>query len=217
MKAKLPYDTASLQGVTMMATAPSLLVVNPKVPANNLQELIALAKSRPGALNYGSGGAGTAPHLAGELLKLTAGLDIMHIPFRGTGPAVVAVLGGQVELAFVGISSVQSYVASGQLRAIAHTGDKRNAAMPDVPTFAESKLDVNASSYWGIYAPAGVPKPIIDQLNRAFVQSLHNNEKRLADLGYQIIANTADEHTAQFRAMVQQWISVIDQAKIKIE
>ena len=219
-KAQLPYDTLKdLKGVTMMATAPALLVVNPSVPAKDLAELIALAKSKPGVLNYASGGVGTAPHLTAELMKLAADIDIKHIPYKGTGPALTAVLGGQVDMAFVGISSAGPYVASGQLRAIALTGQQRNPNMPEVPTFAESKLDVNGSSYWGIYAPAGVPKPIIDQLNRAFSQALHTpeNEKRLAELGYTPIANSAEDHTAQFRTMVDQWTTVIDKAKIQVE
>jgi tripartite-type tricarboxylate transporter receptor subunit TctC len=219
-KGQLPYDTLKdLKGVTMMATAPALLVVNPNVPAKDLAELIALAKSKPSALNYASGGVGTAPHLAAELMKLAAEIDIKHIPYKGTGPALTAVLGGHVDMAFVGISSAGPYVASGQLRAIALTGQQRNPNTPEVPTFAESKLDVNGSSYWGIYAPAGVPKPIIDQLNQAFSQALHKpeNEKRLAELGYTPIANSAEDHTTQFRAMVHQWTTVIDKAKIQVE
>jgi tripartite-type tricarboxylate transporter receptor subunit TctC len=219
-KAQLPYDTLKdLKGVTMMATAPALLVVNPSVPAKDLAELIALAKSKPGVLNYASGGVGTAPHLTAELMKLAASIDIKHIPYKGTGPALTAVLGGQVDMAFLGISTAGPYVASGQLRAIALTGEQRNPNMPDVPTFAESKLEVNGSSYWGIYAPAAVPKPIIDQLNRAFSQALHKpeNEKRLAELGYAPIANSAEDHTAQFRTMVDQWTTVIDKAKVQVE
>jgi tripartite-type tricarboxylate transporter receptor subunit TctC len=178
-----------------------------------------LAKSKPGVLNYASGGVGTAPHLTAELMKLAAGIDIKHIPYKGTGPALTAVLGGQVDMAFLGISTAGPYVASGQLRAIALTGEQRNPNMPDVPTFAESKLEVNGSSYWGIYAPAAVPKPIIDQLNRAFSQALHKpeNEKRLAELGYTPIANSAEDHTAQFRTMVDQWTTVIDKAKVQVE
>jgi tripartite-type tricarboxylate transporter receptor subunit TctC len=219
-KAQLPYDTLKdLKGITMMATAPALLVVNPNVPGKNLAELIALAKSKPGVLNYASGGVGTAPHLAAELMKLAADIDITHIPYKGTAPALAAVLGGQVDMAFLGISTAGPYVASGQLRAIALTGEQHNPSLPEVPTFAESKLDVNGSSFWGIYAPAAVPKSIIDQLNQAFSQALHKpeNEKRLAELGYTPIANSPDDHTAQFRAMVDQWTTVVEKAKIEVE
>lgn len=219
-KAQLTYDTlASLTGVTMMATSPALLVVNPKVPARNLDELIALAKSKPGVLNYASGGVGAATHLAGELFKLAAGIDVKHIPYKGTSPALAAVLSGEVDMGFLGISSARQYVETGALRAIALTGHERNPGMPDLPTFAESKLNVDANSYWGIYAPAGVPKPVIDQLNRAFAQALHKpeNQKRLAELGYIPIANSPEQHTAQLRAMVEQWTTVVEKAKIQME
>jgi tripartite-type tricarboxylate transporter receptor subunit TctC len=219
-KDKLTYDTlASLTAVTMMATSPALLVVFPKVPANNLDELIALAKSKPGALNYASGGVGAATHLAGELMNLAAGIDVKHIPYKGTGPALSAVLSGEVDMGFLGISSARQYVETGALRAIALTGHERNSSMPDLPTFAESKLDVDANSYWGIYAPAGVPKTIVDQLNGAFAQALHTpeNRKRLAELGYIPIANSPDQATAQMRAMIEQWTTVVDKARIRME
>jgi tripartite-type tricarboxylate transporter receptor subunit TctC len=219
-KTQLPYDTLNqLKGVTMMATSPALLVVNPSVPARNLAELLVLAKSKPGKFAYGSGGVGTAPHLAGELMKLAAGIDVRHIPYKGTGPALTAVLAGQVDMAFVGISSVGPFVVSGQLRATALAGQQRNPSLPDVPTFEENNLDVDGSSYWGIYAPTGVPDTIIDQLNRAFTRALRapDNEKKLADLGFMPIANSPQQHTAQLRTMVAQWTAFIDRASIKVE
>jgi tripartite-type tricarboxylate transporter receptor subunit TctC len=219
-KTQLPYDTLKqLTGVTMMATSPALLVVYPNVPARNMAELIALAKSRPGALNYGSGGVGAAPHMAAELLKLAAGIDVRHIPYKGTSPALTAALAGEVDMAFVGISSAAPFIASGRLRAIALTGPARQPGLPDVPTFAENGLDVDGSSYWGIYAPAGVPSPVIDRLHRAFKQALHapDNEEKLAGLGFAPIANSPQEHTAQLRALVAQWTAVVDRAAIRIE
>jgi tripartite-type tricarboxylate transporter receptor subunit TctC len=219
-KTQLTYDTLKqLTGVTMMATSPALLVVYPNVPARNLAELVALAKSRPGALNYSSGGVGTAPHMAAELTKLAAGIDVRHIPYKGTSPALTAVLAGQVDMAFVGISSAGPFIAAGQLRAIALTGQARHPSLPGTPTFAENGLDVDGSSYWGIYAPAGVPAPIIDRLNRAFTQALHapDNENKLADLGFAAIANSPQEHTAQLHALVEQWTTVVDKAAIKVE
>jgi tripartite-type tricarboxylate transporter receptor subunit TctC len=219
-KEKLNYDTlSSLTAVTMMATSPALLVVFPKVAAKNLDELIALAKSKPGELNYASGGVGAATHLAGELMNLAAGINVKHIPYKGTGPALTAVLSGEVDMGFLGISSARQYVESGALRAIALTGHERNPSMPDLPTFAESKINVDGNSYWGIYAPAGVPKPIIEQLNRAFAEALHTpeNQKRLAELGYIPIANSPEQATAQMRAMIEQWTNVVDKAKIQME
>jgi tripartite-type tricarboxylate transporter receptor subunit TctC len=220
LKDKLPYDTLKeFKAVTMMATSPALLVVNPALPAKTLTELIALAKSKPGKLNFSSGGVGAAPHLAAELLKLAAGIELTHIPYKGTAPALSAVLSDEVDMGFVGISSAAAYIAAGQLRAIAVTGAQRQPSLPDVPTFAENHLDVDGSSYWGIYAPMGVPTSIVDQLNRAFTQSLHDpdNEKKLANLGFSPIANSPQEADAQWHALVQQWTTVIDKASIKVE
>jgi len=219
-KDKLPYDTLKeFKGITMMATSPALLVTNPNLPAKTLDELIALAKSRPGKLNYGSGGVGTGPHLAGELLKLAAGIDVTHIAYKGTAPALTAVLSNEVNMAFVGISTAAPYIASGQLRAIALTGATRQPSLPDVPTFAEHHLDVDGNSYWGIYAAKGVPDQIVDQLNRAFTQSLHDpeNVKKLTGLGFLPIANSPQEDDTQWHALVQQWTTVIDKANIKVE
>jgi tripartite-type tricarboxylate transporter receptor subunit TctC len=220
LKDKLPYDTLKeFRGVTMMATSPALLVVNPNLPVKTLADLVALAKSRPGKLNFSSGGVGSAPHLAAELFKLAAGIDLTHIPYKGTASALTAVLSDEVDMGFVGISSAAPYIASGQLRAIAVTGTRRQPALPDVPTFADDHLDVDGNSYWGIYAPMAVPDTVVDQLNSAFTQSLHDpeNEKKLANLGFSPIANSPQEADAQWHALVRQWTDVIDKADIKVE
>jgi tripartite-type tricarboxylate transporter receptor subunit TctC len=132
---------------------------------------------------------------------------------------LTAVLAGHVDMGFVGIGPAAPFIPSGQIRVIALTGQTRNPSLPAVPTFAENNLDVDGSSYWGIYAPAGVPDPIIAQLNRAFTQALRlpDNEKKLGDLGFAPIANSPQEHTAQLHAMVGQWTAVVDKAAIKAE
>lgn len=217
-KSKLPYDTKkSLQGVTMLASAPVILLTNPAFPPRDLKALIALTKSEPGKFNFGSGGIGSSPHLAGELFKLKAGVDIVHVPYNGTSLGVNAVVGGQVQMMFGGISSARQLVESGKLRAIAVTGDKRNASMPDVPTFAESGLDVDANSYWGLYAPVGVPLPVLDAVSQAFARALHDpdNIKKLGDLGYMPIGNSPQEHTRQMHAMIDLWRTVIDKANVQ--
>jgi tripartite-type tricarboxylate transporter receptor subunit TctC len=219
-KAKLPYDTlARFQGVTMMATAPVILLVHPSVPARTLEELIALAKARPGTLNYGSGGAGTGPHLAGELLKQAAQVDLHHIPYKGTAPALADLLGGQVQMMFGGIATSRQHIEGGQLRAVALTGRQRNPTVPSVPTFAEKGLDVAADSFWGIYAPAGVPAPIVEKLSTHFARALADPgvQKKLTELGYLTIGNTPAEHDRQFRAMVAQWSTVIDKGRIQAD
>lgn len=220
-KAKLPFDTVkSFSGVTMMATAPVILVVHPSVPANNLAELLALARAKPGSLDYASGGYGASTHLAGELMKLAAKVFIVHIPYKGTGPAMADLLAGQVHMQFAGISSARSHVEAGKLRAIAVTGKQRNPAMPRVPTFEESGLSgVDADTYWGLYAPAGVPPAVLAVLNKAFNAALRNpaHAERLAALGFIPIGTSVQEHTQQMRAMIARWADVIAKAGIKVE
>lgn len=220
-KAKMPFDTIkSFSGVTMMATAPVILVVHPSVPANNLAELLALARAKPGSLDYASGGYGASTHLAGELMKLAAKVFIVHIPYKGTGPAMADLLAGQVHMQFAGISSARSHVEAGKLRAIAVTGKQRNPAMPRVPTFEESGLSgVDADTYWGLYSPAGVPPAVLAALNKAFVAAVRSpaHAERLAALGFIPIGNSVQEHTQQMRAMIARWADVIGKAGIKVE
>lgn len=220
-KAKMPFDTAkSLTGVTMMAFAPVLLVVHPSVPVNNLKELLALARAKPGYLNYASGGYGTSTHLSAELMKQAAKVFIVHIPYKGTGPAMTDLLGGQVQMQFAGISSARSHVEAGRLRAIAMTGRQRNPAMPNVATFDESGLPgVDADTYWGLYAPAGTPPAAVATLNKAFVAALKSpaHEEKLAALGYLPVGNSPQEHTQQMQDMIARWTEVIDKGKITAE
>ncbi len=220
-KAKMPFDTVkSLTGVTMMASAPVILVVHPSVPAKPFGELVALAKAKPGTLNYASGGVGASTHLAGELMKLAAGVQIAHVPYKGTGAALADVLSGQVHMQLGGISSARQHVESGRLRALAVTGKQRSPAMPGVPTFEESGLRAfDADTYWGLYAPAGTPIEIRNTVSQHFARALRSAAlaERLAALGYLPIANTPEEHTRQMHAMIARWTEVIDKAKIKIE
>ncbi len=220
-KDKLPFDTLkAFTGVTMMAYAPVLLVAHPSVPAKDLKELLKIAKEKPRSLNYASGGNGTSTHLAAELMKQAAGVDILHIPYKGTAPAMNDLLGGQVHMQFAGISSAKQHVESGRLRAMALTGEKRNPAMPDVPTFSEMGVKgVDADSYWGVYAPAGTPPAIVKTINEHFVKALKTPAiaKRAADLGYLPLANSPAEHTAQMKEMVAKWSQVIERANVKAD
>jgi len=214
---RLPYDTLrDFVGVTMMASGPVVLLAHPSISARTLRELIAHARANPGRLSYGSGGNGTGPHLAGVLLSQAAGIELLHVPYRGTAPALNDLLGGQVRMMFGGISSGRVHVDAGALRALAVTGRQRSPAMPDVPTFAELGLDVDADSYWGIYAPTGTPDAARDAISRNAAQVLRSDalRARLADLGYAIIANTPAEHDAQFRRMAERWRAVIAQANV---
>jgi tripartite-type tricarboxylate transporter receptor subunit TctC len=217
----LPYQTTrDFTGVTMMAKAPVILLVHPSVPAKNIGELVALAKARPGTLNFASGGNGASTHLAGELLKQVAGINIMHVPYKGTGPAMNDLVAGQVQMSFSGISSARQYVESGQLRAMALTGSKRNPAMPGVPTFDEAGLHgIDAETYWGLYAPAATPPEILTILSTHFAKVLKSPQMagRLADLGYEPIGDTPSDCTVEMKHMIAAWTALIEKAGIRIE
>jgi tripartite-type tricarboxylate transporter receptor subunit TctC len=220
-KTKLPYDTLKrLTGITMLANGPVPLLLHPSVPANDLQALIALAKAKPGTLNFASGGNGSAPHLAGELFKLVAGIDIVHVPYKGTAPGLQDLLGGAVQMMFGGISSSRQFVEAGKLRAVALSATKRSEAMPTVPTFEEAGLKgVNAESYWGLYAPTGTPPEALKVINEHFVRALKEPKviNQLKELGFEVIANTPAEHTAQLARLVAEWTETINKADIKME
>jgi tripartite-type tricarboxylate transporter receptor subunit TctC len=218
---KLPYDSArDFAPVSLMAAAPVILIVHPSVPVKTVKEFVALAKSNPGQLNFASGGPGSSTHLGGELLKLVAGIDLVHIPYKGTGPAVADVLGGQVVMMFAGISSVKQHVAVGRLRAIAVTGQKRSPAMPEVPTFIESGLrGVDSGTYWGCLAPAATPKDIVNKLSTtiANVLKMGDIEKRLSDLGFDAIGGTPDQFATIIRSETEKWARVIKSAHVKLD
>jgi len=216
----LPYDTLKdFQGVSMLVSSPLVLLANPSLPANNVQELLALAKSKPGTLNMASGGYGTSTHMSGEIFKLAADVKIAHIPFQGVAPAMAALVGGQVDLYFGGTSTALPYLQSGKLKAIAVTGDKRNPLLPNVPTFTESGVPgVNTDTYWGVYAPTGTPEAQIKTLNAYFTKAMKDPEvvKKMGELGLVQIVNSSDQHTTQMREMIAAWSEAIRKAGIKI-
>ncbi len=214
----MPYDTLrQFVGLTMMARAPVILVAHASVPAKSLKELLELARAKPGALTYASGGNGTSTHLAAELMKLEAKVDILHVPYKGTAPAMNDLLAGQVSMQFAGISAAKPHVEAGKLNAIALTGEGRNAAMPSVPTFEEAGVaNVDADTYWGVYAPTGTPPEIVRRLRDIIVEAIRQpaTAERATQLGYVPIMNTPDEHDRQMRQMIARWAEVIRTAKI---
>ena len=218
---KLPYDSArDFAPVSLMAAAPVILIVHPSVPVRTVKEFVALAKAKPGQLNFASGGPGSSTHLGGELLKLVAGIDLVHIPYKGTGPAVADVLGGQVVMMFAGISSIKQHVAVGRLRAIAVTGDQRSPAMPEVPTFIESGLKgVDSGTYWGCLAPAATPKDIINKVSAAMasVLKLAEIQPRLIDLGFDPIGGSPEQFAANIKSETEKWARVIRNARVKLD
>ncbi|MGZ5092206.1 MAG: tripartite tricarboxylate transporter substrate binding protein [Burkholderiales bacterium] len=218
---KLPYDSIKdLVPVSLSASAPVIMVVHPSVPAKTAKELVALARSHPGALNFASGGPGSSTHLGVELLKYVAKVNLVHIPYKGTGPAVADVLGGQVTMMFAGISSVKQHVEAGRLRAIAVTGDKRSPAMPSVPTFIEAGLKgVDASTYWGALAPAKTPEDVVNKLSAAVGQSLKMPEvsQKLIDLGFDPIGGTPEQYGQVIASEMDKWSKVIKAANIRLD
>ena len=217
----LPYDTLKdFEPVSLLASAPVILMAHPKVPAKTLPEFVALAKAQPGKFNYASGGNGASTHLGGELLKLVAGIDIVHVPYKGTGPAMNDLIGGHVDVMFSGISSAKPFMDAGTLRAYAVTGETRNAAVPDVPTFAEAGLGgVTASTYWGVLAPKGTPKEIVEKVSAAFAQAMKDPAiaARVGELGYLPIAGGPADYAENLRSEIEKWGKVVRSANIKVE
>lgn len=213
----LQYDTLKdFSSVTMLAQAPVILIVNANVPAKNLKELIDYAKSQPGKLSYASGGVGASTHLAGVLFNLSAGTDITHVPFRSSGPALDALLGGHVTMQFGGISSARAFIEDGKLRAMALTGKRREPAMPDVPTFDELGVPVDIQSIWGVHTPANTPIAVRRKLRDTMVDVMRSPavSTRMAELGYEIVGNTPEEHEKQTKELIAFWMDVATKVKI---
>jgi tripartite-type tricarboxylate transporter receptor subunit TctC len=218
---KLPYDAVrDFAPVSLLASAPVVLIVHPSVPVRSLKELIALAKARPGELNFATGGAGSATHLGTELFKSAAGIDLVHIPYKGSGPAALAVLSGQVVMMIASPSATKTHVAAGKLRAIAITGSERIPALPAVPTFMELSLKgVDAGSYWVSLAPAGTPQAAIRTLSAAMAKVVQapDIKPRLVDLGFAPIGSSPEECAANIRSEIEKWAKVVKAAAIRVE
>jgi tripartite-type tricarboxylate transporter receptor subunit TctC len=217
---KLPFDVEKdFVPISLAALIPQILVAHPSVPVNNVAELIALAKRAPGKLNYASVGTGSPGHIAGELFKLKAGVDIVHIPYKGGGPAVTDTLGGQVQLLFVSIPAALQYVKTGKLKALAVTSDKRSLAAPDIPTIAESVPDCIVNSWYGALAPAKTPPAIVAKLQAAFVKvlALPDVKEKLFLQGAEAASSTSADFDQRIREELKQWEYVIREAKIKAE
>jgi len=216
--AKLPYDPAKdYAPITVLAAVPNILIVHPSVPAHSLKELIALAKARPGTLNYASPGNGSGPHLAGELLKRQAGIDIVHVPFNGVGPAMTAVLAGTVQIFFAQSSAALQQIKAGKVVALGVASPKRIAAAPDLPTIAESGLpDFDVTSWYALVAPAGTPPAVVAKLQSAIAAAFARPEvhEKIAGLGAEPVANTPAEFATMQRAESARWQKLAKDADI---
>ena len=206
--------------ITVIASVPNVLVVHPSVPAKNVKELVALAKSQPGKLNFASFGHGTSNHLSGELLKSVAGIDVVHVPYKNAPQAVLELVGGQVSFAFVNAPLALPQVKAGKLRALAVTGAKRSPAVPDLPTMAEAGLpDFVVESWYGLMAPAGTPQPIVDKLHKDVLTVLARPEtaQAFAKQGADVITSSPGEFAAMVAKEKDRWAEVIRKSGAKID
>jgi tripartite-type tricarboxylate transporter receptor subunit TctC len=221
LNAKMPYDTLKdLAPIGMVAASQHVLVVTNNLPANNLKELLALAKRQPGKLTYGSAGGGSTFHMSAELFKAQAGVAIVHIPYRGGGPALTDTIGGQVDLSFPVLSAAQGHVQAGKLRALGVTGTKRSPLMPTVPTIAEAGLPNYAFETWFmVFAPAATPQPVIDKLNSSLTTVLQSAtvKERMAKEGFEATPSTPAQARSRLEAEMPKWAQLIKERGITAE
>jgi tripartite-type tricarboxylate transporter receptor subunit TctC len=218
---KLPYDfQKSFAPVTTIALVPNVLVVNAANPAKSVAELVAQAKAQPGKLNYGSNGNGTAQHLIGTQFENVTGTDIVHIPYKGSGPLVTDLLGNQVTMSFDTLTPVLPHIKAGKLRALAVTTAKRASALPDVPTLEEAGVKGIAIGTWfGLLAPAATPKEIVARLNAEAVKVIQSPQfrKRMEEIGAEPVGDTSEQMAAQIRTETDKFARLVKDAKVTIE
>ena len=217
---KLPYDSVkSFEHVSLLGTAPLILCVTNSLPANSAKELVELAKSRPGQLTFASSGIGAAAHLTTELLMSTTGIKMVHVPYKGTAPALQDLMGGQIMIMMDVPSSMLPHVRAGKIKVLGMASEKRVAAAPEVPTLIESGVPVVGGTWVGLLAPAGTPKPVVDKLSRAVAAAVRRPEikERFVQVGIEPVGNTSAEFSQFLRAEVAKWAKVIKDANVKID
>lgn len=221
MYASLPYDPEKdFEAVSLLTTGQFVLAVNPSVPAKTLGEFLSLAREKPGTLSYGSAGNGSTLHLGMELLKQNAGINIVHVPYRGSGPMVVALVGGEIQAGLPDIPSALPFIESGKLRPLAVTSADRSTILLDIPTLAESGFkDYSVTVWLGIYAPAGTPRAIVDKLNESIALAVQdeNLKMRLAKIDSSIATSTPDEFAEFSRNERAKWKAIVDTSGSRIE
>jgi len=218
---KLPYDfQRDLAPVSTIAIVPNVLVVNPKLPAKNIAELVALAKKSPGKLTFGSNGNGTGQHLIGAQFNIGSGVDILHVPYKGSGPLTIDLLGGQIDMSFDTVTPVLSHIRAGKLRALAVTTIQRSAALPDVPTLDEAGLKgFDQGTWFGILAPAATPKDVVTRLNNEVIKVVSSPEfrKKMSDIGAVPVGNTAAQMAAQIKTDTERYAKLVKDANVTIQ
>ena len=211
--ASIPYDPVrDFQPITQVASTPNVLIVHPSIPAASVRDFIAYAKANPGKLNFGSGSTGSAGHLAGELFKTMAGVEMIHVPYKGAAPAMQDLIGGQVQLMFDNYASAATQLRAGKVKALAVTTAKRSALAPDLPTIAESGLPgFDISTWFGIFAPAGTPREIVDRLHAEFTRALAlaDVREKMVNLGAEPIGNRPEEFAAYIRTEAEKYARVV--------
>jgi tripartite-type tricarboxylate transporter receptor subunit TctC len=216
---KLPYDTVKdFSMLGLIVDVPTAVVVHPSLPVKTLKDLIALAKARPGQLNYSSSGPGAVGHLSGELLNSLAGINIVHIPYKGVAPATIDLIAGHVQISFASVPVIIGHVRDGRLRLLAQAGAKRASSLPDVPTAEEAGVrGFVVSSGFSFVGPAGIARPVAERLNDALAKALRDpaNRKTLIDSGAEPVGNNMDEHAAIVRAEIEKWRKVVKAAGIE--
>jgi tripartite-type tricarboxylate transporter receptor subunit TctC len=218
--AKLPADPVrDLAPVSMVAASPMILVAHPSLPVSSVRELVALAKARPGAINFASSGSGSTAHLSGELFRSMAGVSLVHVPYKGAGPALTDLVAGQTQVMFTGVSSTLPYVKSRRLRALGVSSEKRLPILPDVPTVGEAVRGYEVLTWYGVFAPAGTPAPIIDAVAKAVAASFATPEARdrLAALGADPNTLPAAEFAKMIRVEVDKWARVVRESGARPE
>nr|MDP2191711.1 tripartite tricarboxylate transporter substrate binding protein [Rhodoferax sp.] len=218
---KLKYDPVTdFEPIGMVAASPTVLVANNAVAAKNVKELVQVIKAKPGTFNYASAGNGTAPHIAGELFKLSSGLDVVSIPYKGSAPAVVDTIAGNTQFMFPSLFTAYPHIKEGRLKALGIAGEKRSALLPDVPTLAEQGIaNVNMAQWYAMFAPAKTPKAVIERLNREMNAVLADKavEKKIEDQGAEVETGTPEQLKALVQKEVARWKGVVSTAKIKAE
>jgi tripartite-type tricarboxylate transporter receptor subunit TctC len=222
MYTKISYDPVKdFAPITLVAASPNVISVNPDFPAKSMKDLVALVKANPGKYSFASAGVGQTSHLAGELLNISYGLDLAHVPFNGGAPIMNSMMGGHTLIAYLGLPSAAAYIREGKVRALLMTGSKRSPAVPDVPTAGEAGVPEQQTVFFqGILVPAGTPREIIDQWHREVVRivALPDVKQRLAAASYELDPNTPEQFAALIKTEVDKWAKVISDAKIaKIE
>jgi tripartite-type tricarboxylate transporter receptor subunit TctC len=217
---KLPFDAVrDFAPVTQLTSSFVVLVTNPQIPATSVKELIALARSRPGAINYGSTGIGAPPHLLGELLKSMTGTDMLHVPYKGDAPLSQALLAGEVQLAFMPLAGVLPHIRSGRLRALGVSGTARSATLPEVPTLTEAGIPFEFTGWLGVFAPAGSPRDIVLQIQRDIARAIaaQDMRERWVAWGYEPVGSTPEQFAGKFAADLARYAQVIRDSGIPLQ